>query len=1014
MKLFKALFSGWLMGVLLLAFATAVGIATFIENDHGAEGAKLLVYNAWWFELILFLMVVNFTGMIFTKKLYLRNKLNVLAIHLALIIIIIGAGVTRYIGFEGQMHIRDGETENTFQSSTQYFQARYVEDGQVRLVSKPVFLTRAKSGLAELNFSVNGTPVVARLNEYSPNTQEFLIAAENGEPYITIAIGSADGNFRFHLKDGDSRLLYDIGFSFGDSTVPDLVQIIMKDGQLWARTPELDSARLSRKKSFTLLEKGYVISHNDVSFVVTEFFESGKIVYQHVDEEEAQGRPMATASVNGQHFFLPLGEEQPIVVNGIEMQVGIGYKNLTLPFSVRLNKFVLERYPGSMSPSSFLSEVTVIDSANKKEFDYSIFMNHILQYQGYRFFQSSYDEDEKGTVLTINHDAWGTAISYTGYFLLFATLIFSFFTKKTRFARISREIKEVHAKRKELATALLILVATGFGMQSASAQNTELKKHAESFGEVFVMNSQGRIEPLNTLAGQVVVKLSKKSSYKDMSAKEVFLSMVFDHDRWKTEPIIKVPEESVQKLLGIAGSNASFNDFVEANGSYKLAAAVETAYQKKPSQRSQHDKGIINVDERINVFLMVMNRSILKIFPTINGNVYSWATPKELHKQYGHDTENGDLFENYLNDLIEAQTSGSFDKANASLQKIKDYQVKNAGGVLPSATKLKMEVLYNETNVFKRLFPIYMLLGSVFVALFFIQTFKPSVQFNGLRKVLLVLLASAFMLQTAGLGLRWYISGHAPWSNGYESMIYISWATLLAGFLFMKRSMVTIGVTALLAGITLLTAHMSWLNPELTNLVPVLKSHWLTIHVATITASYGFLGLGCMVAFLNLCVMIFRNEKNSARLNLALKELMLIIELSITVGLVLLIIGNFLGGIWANESWGRYWGWDPKESWTLVTIILYSFTLHLTLIPAIRNTFTFSFFSFISFGAVLMTYFGVNYYLTGLHSYAAGEAPEIPTALYYVAAAIAVVSTLAALNERKFNRISKNPTTIKP
>jgi ABC-type transport system involved in cytochrome c biogenesis permease subunit len=168
-----------------------------------------------------------------------------------------------------------------------------------------------------------------------------------------------------------------------------------------------------------------------------------------------------------------------------------------------------------------------------------------------------------------------------------------------------------------------------------------------------------------------------------------------------------------------------------------------------------------------------------------------------------------------------------------------------------------------------------------------------------------------------------------------------------------------------------------------------------------------------MVAFLNLCVMIFRNEKNSARLNLALKELMLIIELSVTVGLVLLIIGNFLGGIWANESWGRYWGWDPKESWTLVTIILYSFTLHLTLIPAIRNTFTFSFFSFISFGAVLMTYFGVNYYLTGLHSYAAGEAPEIPTALYYVAAAIAVVSTLAALNERKFNRISKNPTTIK-
>jgi ABC-type transport system involved in cytochrome c biogenesis permease subunit len=219
-----------------------------------------------------------------------------------------------------------------------------------------------------------------------------------------------------------------------------------------------------------------------------------------------------------------------------------------------------------------------------------------------------------------------------------------------------------------------------------------------------------------------------------------------------------------------------------------------------------------------------------------------------------------------------------------------------------------------------------------------------------------------------------------------------------------------LGVTSLLAGITLLTAHMSWLNPELTNLVPVLKSHWLTIHVATITASYGFLGLGCMVAFLNLLLMIFRTKANAERLNLALKELMLIIEMALMSGIVLLVIGNFLGGIWANESWGRYWGWDPKESWTLVTIILYSFTLHLTLIPAIRNTFTFSFMSFVSFGAVLMTYFGVNYYLTGLHSYAAGDTPELPIWFFYVVAGIAIISIAAALNEVRFQRMKKSNT----
>jgi cytochrome c-type biogenesis protein CcsB len=1007
MKIFKALFSGWFMGVLLLAFAFAVGYATFVENDHGAEASKLLVYNARWFELLLLLMVINFTGMIFTKKLYLKNKLNILAIHIALIIIVIGAGVTRYIGFEGQMHIRDGETANTFQSTTLYFQARYVEDGEQRLVSKPVLLSRVKSQLAELNFSINGNEVVANLNEYSPNTQEFLIAAEKGEPYVSIAIGAFDGNFRFYLKEGESRLLYDIGFSFGDTTIPDLVQIIRRDDGLFVRTPQLDSARLGQRKPFTRLDKGVVVQHNEVSFVVTEYFENGKIVFQHVDKEEGQGQPMATASVNGQHFFLPIGEEQSLLIGEDEVLIGIGYKTLTLPFSVRLNKFELERYPGSMSPSSFLSDVTVIDEVNQKEFDYDIFMNHVLQYEGYRFFQSSYDEDEQGTVLSINHDAWGTAISYAGYFLLFATLLISFFTKKTRFSRISQQLKEVHAKRKELATALLIIVFSSFGMQDAFAQNEAFETHAQSFGKVFVMNGQGRIEPINTLASQVVVKLSKKDSYNGMNANEVFLSMVSDRDRWKTEPIIKVPEESIQKQLGISSSNAAYNDFVDETGAYKLSKAVEEAYQKKPSMRSQHDKGIINVDERLNVFFMVMNRSMLKIFPTINGTVYSWATPIELHKQFGHGTENGDLFENYTNDLTEAYSSGNYEKANASLQKIKEYQTKNAGDVLPSATKLKMEVFYNETNIFKRLFPFYMLIGSVFVALFFIQTFKPSFEFNRLRMVLVVLLSIAFSLQTVGLAVRWYISGHAPWSNGYESMIYISWATLLAGFMFMRRSVITIGVTALLAGITLLTAHMSWLNPELTNLVPVLKSHWLTIHVATITASYGFLGLGCMVAFLNLCLMMFRTQKNLIRINLALKELMLIIELSITVGLILLVIGNFLGGIWANESWGRYWGWDPKESWTLVTIILYSFTLHLTLIPAIRNTFTFSFMSFLSFGAVLMTYFGVNYYLTGLHSYAAGEAPAVPTALYYVAGAIAIISLLAARNEWSFGKLEK-------
>ena len=1001
MKLFKLLFSGGFMGVLILALALAVSIATFIENDYGAEGARLLVYNAWWFELILLLMVVNFIGMIFTKKLYTKAKLNILAIHLALLFILIGAGVTRYFSYEGQLHLRNGNASSEFVSAEKYLMARYEANGQWYNAETPVFLTKAKKGLAQLNFNAEGNPVHITLQEYSPNTKPFLIESKNGEPFITIAIGSMGSSFQINLKKGESKILYDIGFAFGDTTDHDLVQFVESAEGLMVRMP---LTPLNENRSFQKVELNAVIQSYDVAFFVVDYVQSGMIVHQHVDEEDVTGVPMTTVQVNDQYLFLPLSEDRAVHVDGREILLRVDHKVRELPFSMTLNKFELERYPGSNSPSSFSSNVTVTDETEGKTFDYDIYMNHVLDYRGYRFFQSSYDKDELGTVLTVNRDYWGTKISYTGYFLLFATLIMSLLTPKTRFSRISKQLKKVHQKRKQLISVLIILASIG-SVNTALAQSSDFAQHADEFAKLFMQNKDGRVEPINTMANKVLVKVSKKSSFEGMSANEVYLSMVSDRETWKAKKVIKVPETSIQELLGINQDYASFNDFVDDEGNYKIAQQVEDAARKKPSERSNHDKGLIHVDERLNVLYMTLKNSTLSIFP-IPGDVNNtWVSPKRHLSNLGAAHADGNLFEDYKESLMQAIQSGNFNQADEKLQAIVEYQQEYGAEVLPSPTKQKLEILYNETNIFKKLFPFYLLIGSVLVALFFAQTFWPSVNVLTLRKILLALMVIAFVLQTAGLAVRWYISGHAPWSNGYESMIYISWATVLAGFIFMKRSAITLGVTALLAGITLLTAHMSWLNPELTNLVPVLKSYWLTIHVATITASYGFLGLGAMVAFLNLIIMIFRNAGNKKRLNLTLEELNLIIEMSLTVGLILLVIGNFLGGIWANESWGRYWGWDPKESWTLVTILMYTFTLHLTIIPKIRNTFTFSFMALISFSAVLMTYFGVNYYLTGLHSYAAGDAPPIPVALYFVLAVLFLISLLAARNEYRINKV---------
>ena len=284
----------------------------------------------------------------------------------------------------------------------------------------------------------------------------------------------------------------------------------------------------------------------------------------------------------------------------------------------------------------------------------------------------------------------------------------------------------------------------------------------------------------------------------------------------------------------------------------------------------------------------------------------------------------------------------------------------------------------------------------------FIGILSPKLKLNTTTIVFAILLGILFLLHTYGLGLRWYISGHAPFSNGYESMIYIAWAIMLAGFIFMKKSPITLAATAILASITLMVANLSWMNPEITNLVPVLKSFWLIIHVSVITASYGFLALGALIGLLCLITIIFVSKNNADRLNLTISELTTVNHMTLIIGLYLLTIGTFLGAVWANESWGRYWGWDPKETWALISIIVYAFIVHTRFIPLFNNKFSFNFLSLIGFSSILMTYFGVNYYLSGLHSYAQGDPVPIPDFVYYLIGFIFVISLIAFVNSKKF------------
>ncbi len=1021
MKFFKFLFSGTFMGLLMVVFAISIGYATFIENDFDATTAKMLIYNARWFEALMLLMIVNFSGMIFTRQLYRKSKLNILVIHVSLVIIIIGAALTRYIGFEGQMHIRQGQTTDLYLSSDTYINIRLEDGTEKENISKRIWLSPVQKELFNENIDFNNSSFRISIDRYMPNAVETFVTDEQGVGMLSIVTSGEKGRDDTILKYGESSVLNGLGVSFGDTTNRENIWFIIKKGQLFMKSPVKFSRSSMESESvndssmivseFSVAAKNQVYKFPAVNMMIKDFSEKASLTYVPDPNDDGHQHGIRVAKLNivgeniSKNIFLKWSKWERVNIDGIDASIKFGYQNWVLPFSLKLNEFQLDRYPGSMSPSSFASEITLIDKENNVERPFRIFMNNILEYKGYRFYQSSYDQDEKGTILSVNHDYWGTLVTYFGYFLLFGSLLVSFFTKKTRFSRVSQQIKETHDQRKKLLVSVVLLLITFLGGQSVIAQDANVvsKEHAARFGKLLVQKSEGRIIPMNTIANETLVKIYKKSSYHGLTAEQVILSMIVDPQTWQKKPMIKVDDPALQSMLGITGKYASISDFFDEKGQYTLKTRINDAYAKKPALRNMFDKELIYVDERVNVSYMAFSGSLLKFFPLQNHPENKWISPADHKKSI--DKADADLilsmFEQYLVKLKEGIQSNNYTEANQALDVIKNYQKKEGAAIIPSETKVNMEVFYNNINIFKKLFPVYMLLGMVLFGFFFAQIFKPALQFKLIINVLIGILIFAFVAQTFGLGLRWYVAGHAPWSNGYESMIYISWATMLAGFMFMKKSPIILSITALLTGVTLLTAHMSWLNPEITNLVPVLKSYWLTIHVATITASYGFLALGGMTGFLNLGIMIFRNKSNMERVNLTLKELSLIIELSLTVGLILLIIGNFLGGIWANESWGRYWGWDPKETWSLVTIIVYSFILHMRLVPGLRSTFSFNFLSMFGFSSVLMTYFGVNYYLSGLHSYASGDPIPVPDFVYYALAIMAIISALAAYNDYK-------------
>ncbi|WKK64620.1 cytochrome c biogenesis protein [Lutimonas zeaxanthinifaciens] len=1039
-SLISILFSPKMALSLLFVFAAAMATATFIENDFGTQTARTVIYNAWWFELVMMLLGLNFINNIFRYKLYKRRKWPVLMFHLAFVIILIGAGITRYTGFEGIMRIREGAASNIMISDKNYLHVSVDKDAERIEIQKEAYFSPIKENKVSLEESIGGKSFEIELIDFISDAQEILIETDkDGEEYLSLVVSAGNGRKNLYLKEGGLKKVggheHLIGFNTDQNTD---IAIFSKNDSLYISSPSrLDFFVMAEQKGGSqepgeerILLFNTLYKSHDFSFVAVKHVPQGELKWvsgakkpkdndERIDDlvilELNSGGQIKEVPLIYRHGYLP--EKKQLSLGGLNFEIAYGALEVKTDFELKLRDFQMEKYPGSTSPSSYASEVTILDEG--QEIDYRIYMNNVLDYQGHRFFQASYDSDEKGTVLAVNKDRPGTIVTYIGYLFLGIGMFFTLFSKGSRFSYVRKKLIKLNSR--QLLLFMLLISVNILNSKTLTSRKSEFiktdidsvlmlqtvqAKHANLFGKLMVQDLDGRIKPLNTLASEFLRKVSRKPYYKGnqlkMDANQVFLAMHMSPGSWYNLPLIKIDKKKGGELFSSLNPNehglVSFHNLLDDQENYLLEKAVLEANEKKPGERNEFDKEILLVDERFNLVFNVLSGNYLKIFPKKGDPSRTWYNPNHDFEDF--ETEDARFVKGilpiYFVSIQQAKLSGNWAAAEDKLAYIKKYQDVLAADIIPSKERIEAELWYNKLNLNFWLFQAYFTLGFILLVLALIRIFLRSTLISNAINFFIVVTLIAFLLQSFNLILRWYIAGHPPWSNGYEMIVFVSWGLMFFGLMFFRRSDFSLPLSSIFAGTLLFVSYLDWLSPEITNLMPVLKSYWLKIHVATIISSYAPLALSALLGVMAQLMIIFKTDKNEHLLNGKIKELSYINEMSMTLGLFILSIGTFLGGIWANESWGRYWAWDPKETWALISIIIYAIVLHMRLIPRLNNDLAINIASTFAFFSIIMTSFGVNYYLTGLHSYATGDPVPIPKFVYAVTGLLLLIAVFSS------------------
>ncbi len=1134
---FRVLSDLRLGAVLLVILAVVTGAATLIESHYSGLGSSQtgraaaydLVYDAPWFNALLIVLFINLLLNLVRRLQRGRPSLGFLLVHFGMLVILAGAGMTRWFGFEGYLHIREGESNNIVSSADMYLRVR---SGDLE-TQAPVRLYRPGAQSVSRRVSLGGRELTLGVAEFWPRFEQTMQPGEGGIAQVTLGV-MEDGLKMYTLGEGEDLHVGGVpvrfhrdglppaagaetpqgvlrvraggeicrlpirsepgplgtcgGWSFalneyqadyqghgGDSGEGSLrnpmvrVVVTSPSGEsatrtLFAHHPDFALAsenqgllrqidllyelgggidlakvdgRVMMRAAFPLEigpmgsgEDGRAAAAGEVVPLQVQMLYRGagglrlvptKIEPSLVSTPGHSANPNAPAAArlflakDGQRaeaICTRGGAPQRVDLGGETYWLAYGAIMRALPYSLHLEEFRLETYPGSDNPASYESHVLLNDPEQGiVERPVRIWMNNPLNHRGTKHFQSSYDRDRLGTVLSINRDP-GKNPTYVGYtiFTLGFVLVLA---------------KALGGNRRRKAAALAIGLLAGLGALAPGAASAQHAPHGTSAAphdhgpppalqlsppvrdaaaRLIVQDFRGRMKPLDTLARETSLKITRKAVFEGHDPVELFFAFAVLPSDWYHHPAISVDNPGVKDLLGISHDQTHVAlATVLAGGRYRLQNDVELAHRTAAGQRTKTQQQLLRFDERVHLMYGALLGSSLRIYPVPDDPGDTWAGIQTVLEGLPAEDPRRLEFETAADALFTGLETGDQERILEGLRLTTELQRRYGKSIKPSSLRINSELMLNRLQPFQRATMPYLAGFLLLIIAYFVHLFRRDEAPWSFRHPLyalgMLLFLGGFALHVFGFVLRWIASARAPLSNGHESLLWVALAVALAGLIFelRSRSAASGALGSLLAAVVLGVSMLGAFDPAIGPLVPVLASYWLNIHVTVITASYGFFALCCLLGLLTLVLMIVAGLGRRPVATAVARLDRLNVD-AMMAGLGLLAVGTLLGGVWANESWGRYWGWDPKETWALVSILVYALILHFRWIPRLANAFVHAAWAFMSIWVIIMTYFGVNHLLVGLHSYAAGEAARVPNwviASFVVMAAITLIAYFA-------------------